>query len=56
VFDLPAFSPGVLKATGFIGGKPVASHRVATPGAPERLDAPPPRAIDERRRERGREE
>jgi beta-galactosidase len=38
VFILPAFSPGVLEATGFIGGKPAASHRVTTPGAPERLE------------------
>ncbi len=38
VFDVPAFTPGVLEATGFIGGRPVASHRVETPGAPERLE------------------
>ena len=37
VFDLPAYAPGVLEATGFIGGQPVAAHQVATPGAPARL-------------------
>ena len=36
-YELPAFQPGELKATGFIGGQPVASHCVTTPGAPERL-------------------
>ena len=37
VFDLPAFVPGVLEATGILDGQPVAAHRVATPGAPARL-------------------
>ena len=37
VFDLPAFAPGALEARGYIGGQPVASHRVSTPGAPTQL-------------------
>jgi beta-galactosidase len=38
VFTLPAFTPGLLEATAFVGGGPVASHRVATPGAAARLE------------------
>jgi len=37
VFDLPAFVPGALEATGYIARQAVAVHRVATPGAPARL-------------------
>ena len=37
VFDLPAFSPGALEATGYIADRPVAEHRVATPGSPAQL-------------------
>ena len=37
VFDLPAFSPGVIEATGYIANRPAATHRVATPGAPTQL-------------------
>jgi len=38
VFDLPAFVPGVLEAVGYSAGRAAASHRVATPGAPARLE------------------
>lgn len=38
VFDLPAFAPGTLEATGFIGCKPVVSHKVATPATPARME------------------
>ncbi len=38
VFDLPAFVPGVLEATGLIEGKFANSHRVATPGSPAKLE------------------
>lgn len=38
VFELPAFTPGVLDATGFLADHPAATHRVATPGAPARLE------------------
>jgi len=34
VFDLPCFTPGRLEAVGFIAGKAVARHTVATPGEP----------------------
>lgn len=37
VFDLPAFSPGAIEATGYIAGRPAAQHRVATPGPPTQL-------------------
>jgi beta-galactosidase len=37
VFDLPAFSPGVIEATGYIANRPEAAHRVATPGSPTQL-------------------
>ncbi len=37
-FEVPAFAPGALEATGFIGGRVVATHRVATPGAPAKLE------------------
>ena len=37
-FDLPAFSPGRLEATGFIGGHAMARHAVATPGEPVSLE------------------
>jgi len=33
VFDLPRFVPGVLEATGFVGGVVVTTHHVRTPGA-----------------------
>lgn len=32
VFDLAPFTPGELRAVAYIGGKPVAEHRVRTPG------------------------
>ncbi|HVU25706.1 MAG TPA: glycoside hydrolase family 2 TIM barrel-domain containing protein [Opitutus sp.] len=38
VFRLPAFVPGTLEAVGYIGGQPAAAHRVATPGAPARIE------------------
>jgi beta-galactosidase len=38
VFDLPRFTPGALEAAGFIGGRPVATHRVSTPGLPAKLE------------------
>ncbi|HEY4247072.1 MAG TPA: glycoside hydrolase family 2 TIM barrel-domain containing protein [Lacunisphaera sp.] len=37
VFDLPAFSPGVIEATGYLANQPAAIHRVATPGAPAQV-------------------
>lgn len=37
VFDLPRFEPGELVAVGWIGGKPVARHSVATPGLATQL-------------------
>jgi beta-galactosidase len=37
VFDLPAFSPGVIEATGYLANRPAAIHRVATPDAPAQL-------------------
>jgi beta-galactosidase len=36
-FRLPSFTPGLLEATAFIAGRPVASHSVRTPRAPTRL-------------------
>ncbi len=38
VFDLPAFAPGQLQASGFVGGRAVAQHVVATPGEPFGLE------------------
>lgn len=37
VFDLPRFEPGKLEAVGFLGGKPVATHAVGTPGPATQL-------------------
>ncbi|MGQ2982927.1 glycoside hydrolase family 2 TIM barrel-domain containing protein [Flavobacterium sp.] len=37
VFSLGKFTPGTLRAEGFIEGKPVSEHKVSTPGAPARL-------------------
>jgi beta-galactosidase len=37
LFDAGAFEPGIVEATAFIAGRPVASHRVETPGPPARL-------------------
>ena len=37
LFELPRFSPGVLEARGFIGGRMCANHRVGTPGTPATL-------------------
>jgi len=37
-FDVPAFVPGTLEAVGYSAGRPAATHRVATPGAPVRLE------------------
>ena len=37
MFDLPAFSPGSLEATGLIGGQAATAHRIATPGRPAGL-------------------
>ncbi len=37
-FDLPAFVPGKLEATGYIGGQPQATQLVATPGTFARLE------------------
>ena len=36
-FDAGAFEAGILEATAFIAGRPVATHRVETPGPPARL-------------------
>jgi beta-galactosidase len=36
-FDAGRFEPGALEATAFIGGQAVATHKVETPAAPERL-------------------
>ena len=36
-FDARQFTPGTLEAVGFIGGRPVAIHRVDTPGPPKSL-------------------
>ncbi len=38
IFSLGKFTPGTLRAEGFIDGKPVSEHKVATPGAPARLE------------------
>jgi len=38
VFDLPRFEPGVLEATGWIGGRSIVGHAVATPEQPARLE------------------
>jgi beta-galactosidase len=38
VFDLPAFTPGSIEATGFIKNKPAASHQVRTPSASVRIE------------------
>jgi len=37
-FDLDRFEPGVLKAVGYIGGQPLATHVLATPGPLARLE------------------
>lgn len=37
LFDAGRFAPGVLEATAFVAGRAVATHRVDTPDAPERL-------------------
>lgn len=36
-FPLEAFVPGTLRATGFLNGKPAATHVVSTPGAPAQV-------------------
>jgi len=36
-FLMPKFEPGELRAVAYSGGKPVAEHRVKTPGAPKAL-------------------
>lgn len=36
-FDIDCTRPGVLTATGYIGGKAAATHRIGTPGKPARL-------------------
>jgi beta-galactosidase len=36
-FDARQFTPGTLEAVAFIGGRPVATHRVDTPGPPKSL-------------------
>lgn len=38
IFNLGKFTPGTLRAEGFVDGKPVIEHKVATPGAPARLE------------------
>jgi beta-galactosidase len=38
LFDAGAFEAGALEATAFIAGRPVAEHRIETPGAPARLE------------------
>jgi beta-galactosidase len=38
IFDLPRFTPGVLEATGYIGGVVVTAHLVRTPAAPSALE------------------
>lgn len=38
LFELPRFEPGTLQATGFLAGRPAATHSVATPGAPAKLE------------------
>jgi beta-galactosidase len=38
VFQLPAFSAGVLEATGYLAGKLATSHRIATPGPAWRVE------------------
>ena len=37
-FDLPRFTPGRLEAIGYIGGRPHASHAVATPASATHLE------------------
>ncbi len=37
-FDLPSFTPGRLEAVAYLGGQPVATHVVATPGEFARLE------------------
>lgn len=37
IFEIARFEPGTLEATAFIGGRPVATHRVTTPSAPRAL-------------------
>jgi beta-galactosidase len=37
-FSVSAYEPGELRAVGFRGGRPVAEHRVRSPGRPQRLE------------------
>lgn len=37
-FDLPLFEPGMLEARGYNRGNLLASHRVATPGSPAKME------------------